>query len=179
VAVAAAATIGYPVVLKDVGLLHKSDAGGVAVGLAGEAELLAALGSMRRRTGATSFAVEAMADVRDGVELLIGCRTDARFGPVLLVGLGGLHTEVLRDVRMALAPAAAEVAATLLGELRGAPVLRGMRGRPPVAVSAAARVAAALSTVAAEHPWIAEIEINPLLVTPAGALALDARIVPA
>jgi hypothetical protein len=118
-----------------------------------------------------------MADTAAGAELIVGCRRDPRFGPLVLVGLGGIHAELMRDVAVALAPAAAGELAELLLSLRGAAVLKGARGRPPLDVRAAAEAAAALSRVAAAHPEIAEIEINPLLVTPDGALGLDARIV--
>ena len=118
-----------------------------------------------------------MAETRDGVELIVGCRRDPRFGPLVLVGLGGVYAEVLRDTGVALAPASADELELLLGRLRGAAVLRGARGRPPADVRAAAEAAAALSRVASAHPEIAEIEINPLLVRPSGAVGLDARIV--
>jgi acyl-CoA synthetase (NDP forming) len=107
----------------------------------------------------------------------VGVKRDARFGPVLLVGAGGLFAEILADVAVALAPAKAETAEALLRSLRAAPLLDGARGRSPVDLPAAARAAAALSRLAAEHPEIAEVEINPLLVTREGVLGLDARIV--
>ena len=108
---------------------------------------------------------------------MIGARRDARFGPIALAGLGGIYAEALRDVAVALAPLDAARAERLLRSLRAAPLLGGARGRPPVDVAAAARALAALSEVAAAHPEIAEIEVNPLLVLPDGALGLDARIV--
>ena len=119
-----------------------------------------------------------MAPLHEGVELIIGARRDSRFGPIALVGLGGLYAEVLEDVAIGLAPLdqAGEVA--LLNSLRGAAILHGARGRPPVDIAAAAAAAVALSHLAAARPDIAEIEVNPLLVTPAGALGLDARIIP-
>ena len=132
---------------------------------------------MQARLAPAGYAVETQADTSDAVELIIGCRRDPRFGPLVLVGLGGVYAELLRDVRLALAPAAADELEELLLSLRGAGVLTGARGRAPVAVRAAAEAAAALSRVAAAHPEIAEIEVNPLLVTPAGVLGLDARIV--
>ena len=113
----------------------------------------------------------------DGVELIVGARRDPSLGPVALAGLGGLYTEVLADGAVALAPLGEAEAEVLLRSLRAAPLLAGARGRPPLDVEAAARAAAALSRVAAERPEIAEIEINPLLVLPDGALALDARVV--
>jgi acyl-CoA synthetase (NDP forming) len=91
--------------------------------------------------------------------------------------MGGLYAEVLADVAVALAPLGEADAEHLIGSLRGAPLLRGARGRPPLDVAAAARATAALSRAAAEHPEIDELEINPLLVLPGGALGLDARIV--
>ncbi len=118
-----------------------------------------------------------MAPLADGVELIVGCRWDARFGPLLLVGMGGLFTELFADVRAALAPVDEDVAARLIGELRGAALLRGLRGRPPLDIEAAARAAAALSRFAAAHPEVESAEINPLLVLPRGALGLDARLV--
>ncbi len=172
-----AAELGYPVVLKALGLLHKSDAGGVALGLADDAAVAVAAADMQQRLAPAGYSVETQADTTDGVELIIGCRRDLRFGPLVLVGLGGVYAELLKDVRLALAPAGADELEALLLSLRGAGILTGARGRSPVDVRAAAVAAAALSRVAAAHPEIAEIEVNPLLVTPAGALGLDARIV--
>jgi acyl-CoA synthetase (NDP forming) len=96
---------------------------------------------------------------------------------VLLVGLGGIFTEVMRDTAVALAPANPEEIESLLLGLQGSPLLTGTRGREPLAVRAAAEAASTLSQVAAEHPEIDEIEVNPLLVTPTGAVGLDARVV--
>jgi acyl-CoA synthetase (NDP forming) len=176
-AVAAAAAIGYPVALKALGPVHKSDAGGVVLGLASEAALRDALADLRARLGLDAFSVEAMASLHDGVEVLIGARWDARFGPVAVAGLGGVLVETLADVAVALAPLDEEGARRLLLSLRGAALLQSVRGRPAVDVDAAARALAALSRVAAEHPEIAEIEVNPLLVRPRGAVGLDARVV--
>jgi hypothetical protein len=94
-----------------------------------------------------------------------------------MVGLGGIHAEVLRDVAFALAPIDSGRARDLLAGLRSAALLHGCRGRPPVDLEAAAGAVAALSTLAAAHPEISEIEINPLLVGTDGALALDARVI--
>ena len=106
-----------------------------------------------------------------------GCRRDPRFGPVLLVGFGGILAELLQDVAVALAPApAAQVEELLLG-LRGAALLTGTRGRSPLAVDRAAEAAAAVSLVAAAHPELEALEVNPLLVTPTEAVGLDARAV--
>jgi len=118
-----------------------------------------------------------MANLRNGVELIVGVQRDPRFGPVAMVGLGGIYTEVLADVAFALAPVDADTGRGMLENLRAAALLRGVRGRPPVDLTAAGQAIAAITATAAAHPEITELEINPLLVTPDGALGLDARIV--
>jgi acetate---CoA ligase (ADP-forming) len=118
-----------------------------------------------------------MADLKSGVELIVGARWDARFGPTMLVGLGGTATEVLGDVQVALGPVDVHEAERMLRRLRAAALFDAHRGRPALALSSAARAVAAVSWFAAAHPEVTELEINPLLVTPAGAVALDARIV--
>lgn len=173
----AAQEIGYPVAVKALGLLHKSDAGGVALGLRDDVALADAMADMYARLTPDGYAVEAMADVSQGVEVIVGCRCDPRFGPLLLVGLGGIHAELLRDVAVTLAPVGADEAEELLRSLAGAPLLLGARGRPALDVRAAAEVAAAVSRFAAAHPEVAEVEVNPLLVAATGALGLDARLV--
>ncbi|MFE4258901.1 acetate--CoA ligase family protein [Streptomyces sp. NPDC056883] len=174
---AAAGEFEGPYVLKALHLLHKSDAGGVALRLADRDALLAAYRDMRARLGAGTYSVEAMADLSDGIELIVGVNRDPRFGPVAMVGLGGVLTETLRDVAFAPAPVPARRAEELLRGLRTAALLAGVRGRPAVDVAAAAAVIERITTVAAAHPEIAELEVNPLLVRPDGALALDARAV--
>ncbi|MEV6791146.1 acetate--CoA ligase family protein [Streptomyces sp. NPDC051320] len=177
-AVRAAAAIGCPVVIKALGLLHKSDSGGVALGLVGERAVRDAVTDMAVRLDSPGFCVEAMADLSDGVELIVGVRRDPRFGPVAMVGLGGVTTEVLRDVSFALAPLEPVQALEMLSGLRTAALLRGVRGRPAVDLDALAHAVAAITEVASAHPDIAELEVNPLLATPGGAQGLDARIVP-
>ncbi len=172
----AAARFGYPVVLKALGATHKSDGGGVRLGISDPRELDEALGAMAARLAPESYSVERMAPLGSGIELLIGARHDHSFGPILLVGAGGLFAELLKDVAVALAPVTEDQAEALIRSLRIAPLLLGARGKTPLDVAAAARAAAALSRIAAEHPKLDEIEVNPLLVLPKGALALDARI---
>ncbi len=176
-ALAAALELGYPVALKALGLLHKSDAGGVVLGIDGPEELSAAFSDLATRLEATACSVERMAPLEAGVELIAGVRSDPRFGPIALVGIGGLYAELLADVAVALAPVSRAQAADLLRSLRGAPLLLGARGRPALALDAAAEALAALSRVGAAHPEITEIEVNPLLVTAACAVGLDARLV--
>ncbi len=176
-ALAAAREIGYPVVLKALGLLHKSDAGGVVLGIVDEEELALMFSDMATRLSPEGYSVECTASVTEGVELIVGVRRDPRFGPIALAGLGGIYAELLEDVGVALAPVGESQAAALLRSLRGAPLLEGARGRPALDVGAAARALAALSSAAARYPEIAELEINPLLVTAGGAVGLDARII--
>jgi acetate---CoA ligase (ADP-forming) len=176
-AAAAAAALGGPVVLKALGLDHKSDVGGVALDLHTPAAVRAAHAAMDVRLHAPAYCVERMADTRDAVELIAGVRRDPRFGPVALLGLGGVFAEVLGDVAFALAPVDAAAALAMLDRLAGAPLLHGARGRPPVDLDAVAAAVAALTTLAAAHPEIAALEVNPLLARPDGCEALDARIV--
>lgn len=175
-ALAAARELGYPVVLKALGLLHKSDAGGVVLGINDEEELERSLSTMATSLSPAGYSVERMEPLGEGVELIVGARRDRRFGPVALVGFGGVYAELLGDVAVALAPIESGEAEELVRRLRGAPLLLGARGRPPLAIDATARALAALSRVAAAHPEIAELEVNPLLVTADDAIGLDARV---
>jgi acyl-CoA synthetase (NDP forming) len=173
----AAAELGYPVVLKTLGLPDKSDAGGVEVGIDTVDALEAAVARMAARLSPEGYSVERMISAPASAELIVGCRRDPRFGPILLVGLGGVLAEVLRDTAVALAPVEADIAENLLLGLEGASLLTGTRGRPRLAVGAAAAAAAAISRLAAAHPEIDEIEVNPLLVTQTEAIGLDARLI--
>jgi acetate---CoA ligase (ADP-forming) len=167
-----------PFVLKALHLLHKSDAGGVVLNLADEEALVAAHREMHARLSAPSYSVEQMADLAAGVELIVGVNRDPRFGPIAMVGLGGVFTEVLGDVAFALAPVSAARAEAMLRGLRCAALLNGVRGRPAVDVAAAAKAIEQITRVAAAQHDLAECEVNPLLALPSGALALDARAVP-
>jgi len=173
---AAATELGYPVALKAADALHKSETGGVVLGLDDEDALTEAFGELTARTGSKTLSVEEMARLDAGVELIAGTKRDPRFGPVLLVGLGGVYAEILDDVAVALAPIAEDQAERLIRSLRGAPLLEGARGRPSLDVAAAARAVAAVSRAAAACPAIAELEVNPLLVLAEGAVGLDARV---
>jgi len=175
-AVSAADDLGFPVVLKGLGLLHKSDEGGVALGIADADALVSVWTSMEARLRPDAYSVERQVETAHAVELIVGARWDPRFGPVALVGLGGVAAELAPDVAVALGPVDAAAGERLLRGLRAAPLLSGYRGRPSLDVAAAASAVARLSTWAAAHPEIREIEINPLLVSPDGVVGLDARI---
>jgi acyl-CoA synthetase (NDP forming) len=169
--------LSYPVVVKALGLRHKSDAGGVVLGIAGDEALGVAVADLRARLAPPAIVVEEEAPLANGVELIAGCRHDPSFGLLLLVGFGGIYAEILNDTAIALGPVDAAAAAAMIRSLRGAPLLSGARNRPPLALEEAAEFAARLSALAASHPEITEVEVNPLLVLPDRVVALDARVV--
>lgn len=171
----AAHRTGYPLVLKAMGQAHKTEAGAVALNIADEGTLRAAFARMRAATGAERYAVEAMAAPAYAVELIVGVRHDPAFGPVAMAGIGGVTAELLADTAVALAPLTPQRARALLLSLRHAPLLTGWRGAPPVDLDAAAAALCVLARAAAEHPELSELEVNPLLVHPGGAVALDAH----
>jgi acyl-CoA synthetase (NDP forming) len=174
-----AAGIGAPVALKAVSpdLLHKTDAGGVLLGIE-PADAATAAATMRERVGMPldGVFVERMA-APGGVDLVVGARRDPTFGPVILIGVGGIFVETLDDVILTLAPADPEYVAGLLRTLRAWPLLAGARGARTVDVAAVARAACAIGDVLVGRPDLDEIEVNPLRATGDGVLALDARIV--
>ena len=183
---AAAARIGYPVVIKAQAaeLAHKTEAGGVIVDI-GDLQALSRAwdelhANVRRiRPDVTLDGVLVEQQARQGVELMVGARRDPDWGPFLLVGLGGVWAEALDDVRtMAPALEPEHIARELL-ELRGAALLKGFRGGPELDVDAVARVASALGRLMLTRPEILEIEVNPLRVYPKGegVAALDALVV--
>ncbi|HEV8651730.1 MAG TPA: acetate--CoA ligase family protein, partial [Actinomycetes bacterium] len=179
---AAAGRLVGLVVVKAVvpGLAHKTEVGGVRVGVtaaqAGAAHdaVLAAVRERRPDLAARGTLVQRHLT---GVELLAGAYRDPQFGPVVTVGLGGVLTEALGDVALRVAPAGPADALAMLGELRGAAVLAGARGRAPVALDPLARALAALSALLERHPRVLEAEVNPLVATADGAAAVDALVV--
>jgi acyl-CoA synthetase (NDP forming) len=174
---AAASQVRYPVVLKAMGLLHKSDVGGVRLGIADAEQLRTEYASMVSRLAPPAVTVEEMADTSDGVELIVGVRVDQRFGPIAMVGVGGVLTEVLDDVATSLAPVEPGRVADLLRSLRSSALLDGVRGRPAVDLGGVAEAVSAITRFACAHPELTDVEVNPLLATAQGAVALDARAI--
>ncbi|MDP5182020.1 acetate--CoA ligase family protein [Blastococcus sp. BMG 814] len=173
---AAAAELTPPLVLKAGWLAHKSESGGVRLGLRTAAELAAAYEDMVTRLGAGEYVVEEQDTRPDVVEMLVGGRRDRDFGPLIAVGAGGTEAELYRDVCVELAPVDHATALDMVSRLRCLPLLRGWRGRPPVDLAALADVVVAVSCAVAATPEIDDLEVNPLRVGPAGALAVDALI---
>jgi acyl-CoA synthetase (NDP forming) len=174
-AVKAAAQLGYPVVLKaDGDIEHKTEAGAVKLDLRDESALRAACAAM---TAAKSgFLVQAM--VKGGVELVVGVKRDPQVGPVLLVGMGGVLVEIMRDTALALAPVSKAEARRMLESLKGYKLLQGYRGTQAADLDAVCDAIARISEFAADHAdLVEEIDVNPLLARPDGAIALDALIV--
>jgi acetyltransferase len=180
---AAAARLGGPVAVKIVSraISHKTDVGGVRVGLRSPAEvaeatvaILGAVAAARPEAHLDGVLVQEMAEP-GGFELLLGMVRDPQFGPLVMVGFGGIYVEVLGDTATRLAPVDRSEAAAMVADLRMAPALRGARGRPAADVDALAETIARFSELAMAVPALQELEINPLIVGPHGALAIDVR----
>jgi acyl-CoA synthetase (NDP forming) len=179
-AVQAAADIGYPVVLKGCGaqLQHKSELGVVKVGLADESAVRAAYEDIAGKSLDLDGVIVAEM-ISDGVETVVGVSYDELFGPVVMAGLGGVLVEVFRDVTFRVPPFDADEARRMVQELRGLPLLQGVRGKRAVDVDAFIDVIVKVQRMALElGDTLRELDINPLLVRPSGAVALDALAVP-
>jgi acetate---CoA ligase (ADP-forming) len=177
-ALAAAASVGYPVVLKtaEPGILHKSDAGGVILGVRGPAELAAAYRDLSARLGPRVLVCES---VPPGAELSLGIARDADLGPLIVVGAGGVLVELLADRAVALPPVDEDQARRMIGRLRAGRLLAGVRGAPPADSDAVIRAITGLSALVAELGGELEaLDVNPLICGPAGAVAVDALAIP-
>ena len=181
-AVREARSIAGPVALKldAVGLAHKSDVGGVALGLRGDDAVYGAaltLLEIGRRRGLTVRGLLISAMAPHGVELILGYRRDPQFGPTVLVGFGGILTEVLDDVAVRLAPLDHAAADAMLDDLRGSPILGALRGRPAVDRGTVAEMLVTLGRLGVERPDVLEVDLNPVIASAGGAIAVDALVV--
>ncbi|MBV8915039.1 MAG: acetate--CoA ligase family protein [Acetobacteraceae bacterium] len=177
--IAAAEGVGYPVVLKTANpaLLHKSDEGGVVLDIRGADELARAYDRLASCFGPAAFVQKQIAG---GVEILVGMVKDAQFGPMVTFGIGGIYAEVLAQVVTVQPPIAAAEAIERLRDLRGFKLLCGARGQPAVDLNALGHAIERFSAMcAALGPFLQEVDINPLIAGPDGAVAVDALIVPA
>jgi acyl-CoA synthetase (NDP forming) len=176
-AVRAAERIGYPVVVKAdaAGLTHKTEAGGVVLDVAGADAVRAACAALMSRAGAERFVVQERAG--PGVELLLGARRDDVFGPVVVLGAGGILTETLRDVSVRLAPLGEGEAEAMLGEGARPRLLAGPRGLRPVQPPALVAVIQAVAALIVAEPRLQEIDVNPLIAAGADVIAVDALVI--
>src|SRR6202167_5892635 len=183
-AVKHASEIGYPVVLKVVSetITHKTDVGGVRLNLLDEQSVRSAFrgikSSVTEKAGLEQFlgvTVQPMVRI-EGYELILGSSVDPQFGPVILFGSGGQFVEVYRDHAVALPPLNSTLAQRLMEQTHIFKALKGVRARQPVDLVALENLLVRFSQLVVEQPWIAEIDLNPLLASPEGLLALDARV---
>jgi succinyl-CoA synthetase beta subunit len=175
---AAAADIGYPVVLKTdaPGVAHKSDLGGVLTGLAGPAAVAAAYRDLATRLGPRVLVCQTAAA---GTELILGIVRDPALGPLIVAGAGGVLTELLADRAVALPPVDRRGALRMLRRLRVAALLTGVRGRPAADLESIAGAITGLSTLACElGDALDALDINPLICGPSGVVAVDILVVP-
>lgn len=175
---------GFPAVLKIVSpeITHKSDIGGVKVGLGSAeevrtafAEIVAAAKKADPKAIIEGVAVQKMAPA--GTEVIVGMSKDPQFGPVLMFGLGGIFVEVLKDVAFRIVPLEPRDARQMVREIKGFPVLQGVRGQPPADVAALEGLILKLSEFVEAHPEIEELDLNPVFAYADGVIAVDARIV--
>jgi acetate---CoA ligase (ADP-forming) len=185
---AAIARVGFPLVMKiqSRDIPHKSEVGGVRVNLASKGDAWAAYGALldnarQHRPDAEIQGVLVGPMAKKGVEIIVGTLLDATFGPMIMVGLGGITTELFKDVIYRPAPVSAAEAAAMLAELKAAPLLNGFRGAPQADVQALSALISQISLLAARfRSDISEIELNPVLVHPQGhgLTIVDALVVP-
>jgi acyl-CoA synthetase (NDP forming) len=183
--VRAAKKLGLPVVMKvsSPDVVHKSEAGLVEVGVASAADVRTTYDELLRRVrradrNARIDGVIVCEMVHNGVETLVGVSTDELFGPVVTIGLGGVFVEVFGDVTFRVPPFAADEARRAIDELQGAALLRGVRGQPPADVEALVDTVMKVQRLALDLAGdVRELDINPLVIRPRGAVALDALVV--
>jgi acyl-CoA synthetase (NDP forming) len=175
---------GFPAVLKIVSpeITHKSDIGGVKVGLASAAEvrqafddIIAAAKKAEPKARIDGVAVQKMAPT--GTEVIVGMSKDPQFGPVLMFGLGGIFVEVLKDVAFRIVPLEPRDARQMVREIKGFAVLEGVRGQPAADLAAIEKLILKLSEFVEAHPEIEELDLNPVFAYADGVIAVDARIV--
>ncbi|MDD5127709.1 MAG: acetate--CoA ligase family protein [Dehalococcoidales bacterium] len=179
-----ATELGFPVVLKIASgdIVHKSDAGGVKIGLKTAKQVAKAydgiMKSVRQKfpdAKLQGVAVQKMA--RPGVEVIIGMSKDAQFGPMVMFGLGGIFVELLKDVAFRITPLEKRDAAEMIKEIKGYPMLTGFRGQEPVDIGKLEDMILKISDFVEHHPEIKELDLNPVFAYKDGAVAVDARII--
>ncbi len=176
--------MGFPVVLKIVSpdISHKSDVGGVIVGVNSKEEAIEASKKIIENVSKnvpsariTGILVQKMA--KKGLEIIIGGLRDNIFGPVVMFGLGGIFVEVLKDVSFRVAPISYEDAYEMMKEIKSAKLLEGYRGQPPVDKKAIADIIIAVAKLLEENPEVDSVDLNPVIAYPDGAVVVDARVI--
>jgi len=182
-AVQAAEKIGFPVVLKVLSsdVVHKTDAGGVRIDLRSGSEVAEAFGQILQSVKARHEAARIQGVLveryqKGGHEVIIGMSTDARFGPVLMFGLGGIYVETLRDVEFRIHPVTRTDADEMIRSVRGFPLLEGVRGEVGSDLEHLSQVIQRISQMVGDHDRISELDLNPFIALEDGGLALDARM---
>ena len=183
-AISIAKQMGFPVALKIVSpdIIHKSDSGGVKLGLKNAADVGRAYSEIRatikqKEPKAKIHGVSIQKMSRPGVEVIMGMTKDAQFGPVLMFGLGGVFVEVLKDVSFRIVPIVKRDANQMIEEIKGYPVLQGYRGQEPANIPALEDMLLRLSDFIEQTPEIKELDLNPILAYADGAVAVDARVI--
>lgn len=176
----AASTIGYPIAIKVISpdIIHKTDKGCVKLDLKDEKELSEAYDEIKKNAGDAKiegFIVQKMAE--KGVELLVGGKKDAVFGQVVVFGVGGIFVEVFKDISMRVCPITKKDAEEMINEIKGYPLLQGVRGMKPVDLKAIISLLVNVSKLLDEHQEIKELDLNPVIGYENGYLAVDARVV--
>ncbi len=170
----AAAVIGYPVVLKTAApeALHKTDTGGVKLGLVDSEALIQAY----REINSTECLIQKMSGI--GIEVIVGARHDREFGHILLFGLGGIFTEVFKDRSIRILPVNDAIAEEMIMEIKGSALLKGFRGKPPADIDALKNILVRISAMITEHPEITDLDINPVIVFEKGqgCMIVDIKI---
>jgi acyl-CoA synthetase (NDP forming) len=183
-AVSLSREFSFPVVLKIVSpdIVHKSDAGGIRLGLENAAqveqayeELAGGIKSKNPHAGITGVSVQPM--IQQGVEIIIGMSKDAQFGPVLMFGLGGVWVEILEDVSLRVLPVTRKDAGEMIREIKGYPMLTGYRGQEPVDTKKLEDMLLAVNEFVTANPFVKELDLNPVIASGSETVAVDARIV--
>lgn len=175
--------LGYPVALKVVSpdITHKSDIGGVKLGLKDQSEVQVAYkeildAAAKKCPGAVVMGVSVQKMARPGVEVIMGMSKDPQFGPVIMFGIGGILVELLKDVSFRIVPLERQDASEMIREIKSFPLLNGYRGSAPVDLDQLEDMLLKLSRLAEDYPGIKELDLNPVLAYQDGAIAVDARV---
>ncbi len=166
-------SLTYPVVIKVVGILHKSDVGGVILNIKNEKELVVNFEKLIRIDDVTSVIIQPM---KKGIELFIGAKKESNFSHIIMCGLGGVFVEILKDVSVKMIPISKNESLDMITNLKTYPMLKGIRGQKGIDIEKFAEIIRKIATLLSIAPEITELDINPLLASANEIIAVDARI---